>query len=78
MMLAERVAGPLLLVVTGRPELLDQRPGWSAAGSLVRLEALASAESEQMIGTLLGRDCPGPIHELVAERAEGTRSSWRS
>jgi predicted ATPase len=71
MMLAERVAGPLLLVVTGRPELLDQRPGWSATGSLVRLEALASAESEQMIGTLLGRDCPGPIHELVAERAEG-------
>jgi hypothetical protein len=71
MMLAERVAGPLLLVVTGRPELLDQRPGWSAAGSLVRLEALASAESEQMIGTLLGRECPGPIHELVAERAEG-------
>ena len=70
-MLAEQVAGPLLLVVTGRPELLDQRPGWSGAGSLVRLEALASAESEQMIGTLLGRDCPAPIRELVAERAEG-------
>ena len=31
-MLAERVAGPLLLVVTGRPELLDQRPGWPAGG----------------------------------------------
>ena len=28
-MLAERVAGPLLLVVTARPELLDQRPGWA-------------------------------------------------
>ncbi len=70
-MIAERVAGPLLLVVTGRPELLDQRPGWSAGGSLVQLEALASAESEQMIGTLLGRDCPAPIRELVVERAEG-------
>ena len=31
-MLAERVAGPLLLVVTARPELLDQRPGWPAQG----------------------------------------------
>jgi class 3 adenylate cyclase len=70
-MLAEQVAGPLLLVVTGRPELLDQRSGWLAGGSLVQLEALASAESEQMIGTLLGRDCPAPIRELVAERAEG-------
>ena len=31
-MLAERVAGPLLLVVTARPELLDQRPGWAGPG----------------------------------------------
>src|SRR5215471_8921 len=29
-MLADQVAGPLLLVVTARPELLDQRPGWPA------------------------------------------------
>jgi class 3 adenylate cyclase len=70
-MLAERAAGPLLLVVTARPELLDQRPGWSAGGSLVRLEALAAAQAGQMIGALLGGDCPGPIRELVAERAEG-------
>ena len=28
-MLAERVAGPLLLLATARPELLDQRPGWA-------------------------------------------------
>jgi class 3 adenylate cyclase len=70
-MLAERVVGPLLLVVTGRPELLGQRPGWPAGGSLVRLEALPSAEAEQLIGALLGSGCPGPIRELVAERAEG-------
>ena len=70
-MLAERVAGPLLLVVTGRPELLDQRPGWPAGGSLVRLEALPVAEAEQLVGALLGSDCPAPIRELVAERAEG-------
>ena len=70
-MLAERVAGPLLLVVTGRPELLDQRPGWPGGGSLVRLEALPAAEAEQLVGALLGSDCPAPIRELVAERAEG-------
>ena len=72
-MLAERVAGPLLLVVTARPELLDQRPGWAAAAgaSLLRLEALPGTEAEQLAGVLLGSGCPAPIRELVAERAEG-------
>ena len=73
MMLAERVTGPLLLLATARPELLDQRPGWvrSPGAPTIRLEALPSAEAEQLIGALLGDDCPRPISELVAERAEG-------
>ena len=72
-MLTERVAGPLLLVVTARPELLDQRPGWAgpAGASLLRLEALPEAEAEQLALALLGSGCPDPIRELVAERAEG-------
>ena len=72
-MLVERVTGPLLLLATARPELLDQRPGWvGAPGALViRLEALPSPEAGQLIGALLGHDCPRPICELVAERAEG-------
>jgi class 3 adenylate cyclase len=70
-MLAEQVAGPLLLLVTARPELFDQRPGWAAGGSLVRLEALPAAEAEQLATALLGNDCPVPIRELVAQRAEG-------
>ena len=72
-MLVERVRGPLLLLAAARPELLDQRPGWvgSPGVSMVRLEALASAEAEQLLGALLGSDCPGAICELVAERAEG-------
>jgi class 3 adenylate cyclase len=71
--LVERVRGPLLLLATARPELLDQRPGWLRlpGASMVRLEALASAEADQLLGALLGSDCPGPICELVAERAEG-------
>src|SRR5437867_1539923 len=70
-LLAERVAGPVRLVVTARPELLDQRPGWPAGGSLVRLEALPAADAEQLAVALLGSDCPAPIRELVAERGEG-------
>ena len=72
-MLTERVTGPLLLVVTARPELLDQRPGWAgpAGASLLRLEALPEAEAEQLALALLGSGCPDPIRELVAERAEG-------
>jgi class 3 adenylate cyclase len=72
-MLAERVAGPLLLVVTARPELFDQRPGWarSPEASLVRLAALPEAEAERLAGALLGSNCPAAIWELVTERAEG-------
>ena len=72
-LLTEQVAGPLLLVVTARPELLDQRPGWTqpAGTSLLRLEALPGAEAEQLAFALLGSGCPAPIRELVAQRAEG-------
>jgi hypothetical protein len=72
-MLAERVTGPLLLVVTARPELLDQRPDWagSAEALLLRLEALPAAEAEQLADALLGSGCPAPVRKLVAERAEG-------
>jgi class 3 adenylate cyclase len=71
-MLVVRVRGPLLLLATARPELLDQQPGWvRSPGASLRLEALASAEAEQLLGALLGSDCPAPISELVAERAEG-------
>jgi len=70
-MLAERVAGPFLLVVTARPELFDQRPGWPVGGLLVRLEALPAAEAQQLVGGLLGSDCPAAIRQLIAQRAEG-------
>ena len=72
-MLVERVTGPLLLLATARPELLDQRPGWvrSPGAAVIRLDALPSTEAEQLIGALLGTDCPRPICELVTERAEG-------
>jgi class 3 adenylate cyclase len=72
-MLVEQATGPLLLLATARPELLDQQPGWVRApgASTIRLDALPSTDAEQLIGALLGNDCPRPIRELVAERAEG-------
>jgi class 3 adenylate cyclase len=71
--LLERVHGPLLMIMTARPELLDQRPGWGGApgASVVRLEALPSAQAQELIGALLGSGCPGAIRGLVAGRAEG-------
>ena len=71
--LLDRVHGPLLMIVTARPELLDQRPGWArpAEVSLARLEALPSRQAQELISALLGRDCPGSIRELIAGRAEG-------
>jgi class 3 adenylate cyclase len=72
-MFVERLRGPLLVLTTARPELLDQRLGWAGSprASIVRLEGLAAAEARQLLDALLGSDCPAPISELVAERAEG-------
>jgi class 3 adenylate cyclase len=67
--LVERVHGPLLLLTTGRPELLDRHPAWR--GSPVRLEALPAGETGVLLDALLGVECPTALRELVAERAEG-------
>lgn len=63
---------PLLLIVTGRPELLEQRPGWGAhiAGATVTLEPLASDDSRRMLTDLLGGALPSGLSDVV-ERAEG-------
>ncbi|MEO6060071.1 MAG: adenylate/guanylate cyclase domain-containing protein, partial [Candidatus Limnocylindria bacterium] len=63
---------PLLLIVTGRPELLEQRPGWGAhlAGATVTLEPLASDDSRRMLTDLLGGAFPSGLSDVV-ERAEG-------
>jgi len=62
--------GPLLLIVTGRPELLEQRPRWGATGATITLEALASDDSRKMLADLLGGILPSGL-ETVVDRAEG-------
>lgn len=72
--LVAQVTGPLLVLATARPELLDRRPAWGGAWgrtSVVRLEALAPADTSTLLGRLLGDEVPQQIRSLVVERAEG-------
>jgi len=65
--------GPLLLVTTARPELLEQRPGWGARvrGTTVVLEALSSEDAVRMLDELLGGTLPPGLREVVVQRSEG-------
>jgi predicted ATPase len=71
--LLARVGGPLLLVATARPELLQRRPGWGvqAGGELLELEPLSVQDSIRMVDELLAGGLPLELGELVVERAEG-------
>lgn len=72
--LVAQVSGPLLVLATARPELLDRRPAWGGAWgntSAMRLDALPAEDTGQLLASLLGADVPGPIRDLVVSRAEG-------
>jgi class 3 adenylate cyclase len=68
-LLVKRVRGPLLVLTTARPELLDRHPRW--AGYPVHLDALPPAGAGELVDRLLGPDCPGALRSLILERAEG-------
>jgi class 3 adenylate cyclase len=67
------VQGPLLVIATARPELLQRRPGWvgRADGELLELEPLSSQDSVRMLGEMLAGGLPVELSELIVERAEG-------
>jgi hypothetical protein len=72
--LVAQVSGPLLVLATARPEMLDRRPSWGGAWrrtSAMRLEALPAADTGRLLDELLGAEVPTPIHDLVVGRAEG-------
>jgi class 3 adenylate cyclase len=69
--LGRDVEAPLLLIVTGRQELIDRRPGWGVAGTTVSLEALSADDSTRMLGDLLSDALPGGLEEVVVAHAEG-------
>ena len=62
-----RVAGPLLLITTARPEADDPLD----ADIRLDLEPLAADDAEDMVTTLLGGEIPARARDLVVARAEG-------
>jgi class 3 adenylate cyclase/tetratricopeptide (TPR) repeat protein len=78
--LVEYVAGfsrerPILLLGSGRPELLETRPTWATAGEnaeLLRLEPLAEPDVDTLVQALLeNRTFPVTARAKVLEAAEG-------
>ena len=65
--------GPLLMLATARPELLESQPGWGARlpGTTVSLEALSTEDAVRMLDGLLGGTLPPGLREVVIQRAEG-------
>jgi class 3 adenylate cyclase/tetratricopeptide (TPR) repeat protein len=71
--LVRDTSGPLLMIATARPELLEQRPGWGSRihGATLHLEALSPEDAVQMLDELLGGKLPTGLREVVVKRAEG-------
>jgi class 3 adenylate cyclase/tetratricopeptide (TPR) repeat protein len=59
---------PMLIVCLTRPDLLDERPGWS--GELIELEPLPSEEAETLVDMLAVGVDPG-VRARATEAAEG-------
>ena len=72
--LVRDVRGPLLVLATGRPELLDRRPAWGGGkrnAATLWLEPLSPAEAARMLEELVAGAIPAPLSAIVVERAEG-------
>ncbi len=72
--LVAQVSGPLLVLATARPEMLDRRPAWGGAWhrtSAMRLEPLQPPDAGRLLEELLGADAPRAVRDLVIERSEG-------
>jgi class 3 adenylate cyclase/tetratricopeptide (TPR) repeat protein len=70
----ERVHGPVLFLCLARPELLEQRPGWSAGkphAVTTTLPPLSPADTRLVAELLLGGKAPPSVVDRVCETAEG-------
>ena len=68
------VRGPLLVIGTARPELLDRRRSWGGGrrnASLVWLDALSPVEAAEMLDELVPGELSGETRRALVERAEG-------
>jgi class 3 adenylate cyclase/tetratricopeptide (TPR) repeat protein len=72
--IATHVSGSLLLICSGRPELLEVRPAWAARAGWLRLDLqpLTGDNSARLIDNLLGdAELPPQVRERVVHAAEG-------
>jgi class 3 adenylate cyclase/energy-coupling factor transporter ATP-binding protein EcfA2 len=71
--LVRDTTGPLMLIGTARPELVEERPGWGARvpGTTVELDALSIDNAVRMMDDLLGGTLPDELRDVVVRRAEG-------
>jgi len=71
--LVRDTAGPVFLIATARPELVEERPGWGArlAATTLQLEALSAEDAVRMMDELLGGTLPIELRDVVVHRAEG-------
>ena len=70
---ARQATGPLLMLVTARPELVERSPAWTAGAAnatQLRLEPLSGEETVRMLAALAG-PLPDHLRDLVLDRAEG-------
>ncbi|TFV82927.1 tetratricopeptide repeat protein [Blastococcus sp. CT_GayMR20] len=68
--------GPLLVLATARPTLLEQRPSWGRTASVhstLRLEPLDQDDARSLVAEILQRadDVPAALVELVVGTADG-------
>jgi class 3 adenylate cyclase/tetratricopeptide (TPR) repeat protein len=67
------VPAPVLLLVTARPEFLEQSPTWGRGrvpSEWIWLEPLASADVDRWLDEFAPAEAPAPVRELLG-RAEG-------
>jgi len=72
--LVRDVRGPLLVVVTGRPELLETRAHWEAGridSTILWLEPLHPEAAGELVDALLAGEAPSNVRSLLVERSEG-------
>jgi class 3 adenylate cyclase/tetratricopeptide (TPR) repeat protein len=67
--LVSQVDGPLLVLATARPELLERRPSWQRWA--LPLEALGERSATELLDGLVGAELPPELRTAIVDRAEG-------
>jgi class 3 adenylate cyclase len=67
--LVGQVEGPLLVLATARPELLERRPAWHRWA--MPLEALHEGTAGELLDGLVGAELPQRLRSAIVDRAEG-------